>query len=668
MFGFDPNPLQRAVVARSESIGGPFLAIVEAAMGGGKTEAALWATDVALCQGVASGFYLALPTQATSNAMHTRLLGGYFGKRGHEMFKLDLQLAHGNALLHEQRTAPIYDEHEGDRPSRDNKAAAQSWFSGRKRPLLATFGVGTIDQSLLGALQTPHWFVRLFGMAGKVVIFDEIHSYDVYMSALLERLLQWLRALGCSVILLSATLPRAKRHALLQAWGTEPPHQEASYPRLTWASGEGDTGHKTPATSHAVNDFEKPEERAAPKTIALEVVAPDAQVLADKLKRALIGGGCAAIICNTVRAAQEMFAALRHELKGFIKDEDFHLLHARMPLAWRQKREDEIVAKFGKKKANRPKHGERALVVSTQILEQSLDIDFDWMASEMAPLDLLLQRMGRLHRHDKDEHGRTFKRPQVLEEARLLILCAHADREVPPKYFGPYENTVYERYVLLRSWLALRGKEKILLPCQIEKLVEQVYGEEPSEMQDPNGEWRQSLDKTWASFEQGRAAAQSKAAGVVVCEPGRPKYLVEKFSLQLEEDDDPRVHQTLRAATRDGQPSVSVACLLRTSRGVFLPDQNGDPDHAHPVDLSAKPSLDQARALLHASLPVSQPALFKELSQNAAPPGWRDSPHLRFHRAVEFPESDGGRALVAGHTLRLDGELGLVIEKEEEGD
>ena len=113
---------------------------------------------------------------------------------------------------------------------------AEEWFAkDKKQALLAPYGVGTIDQALLAVLQTKHVFVRLFGFAGKCVILDEVHAYDAYMTTLMERLLRWLATLRCPVVLLSATLPKEKRLALIRAYtGKELPEPEhKNYPRIT---------------------------------------------------------------------------------------------------------------------------------------------------------------------------------------------------------------------------------------------------------------------------------------------------------------------------------------------------------------------------------------------------------------------------------------------------
>lgn len=240
IFPFPPNALQSAVAEVLAPLRSPYLLIVEAPMGLGKTEAALFAADHNLTHAISGGFFIGLPTQATTNAMHRRIRNDYLASRGH-LGNLDLQLIHGHAGMIQDEEA-FADGPADDEEGVEMRLVARQWFQGRKRPLLAPFGVGTVDQALLAVLQTRHWFVRLFGLAGKTVIFDEIHAYDTYMSTILETLLGWLAALDCSVILLSATLPPGRRRALIQAYGgVDKALPTIPYPRLTLAVREPDT-------------------------------------------------------------------------------------------------------------------------------------------------------------------------------------------------------------------------------------------------------------------------------------------------------------------------------------------------------------------------------------------------------------------------------------------
>jgi CRISPR-associated endonuclease/helicase Cas3 len=658
-WGFPPNALQEAIIKQTRDVTTPFFLLIEAPMGAGKTEAALWASDAAQSAGVNGGFYIALPTQATSNAMYKRVKK-FLSKRYRDERAVHLQLVHSHAALSDEVNVVfkglIYD---AECTPEEASVVAASWFCGAKRTLLAPFGVGTIDQSLLAALQARHWFVRMFGLSGKVVVFDEVHAYDTYMSHLLATLLGWLREIGCSVIMLSATLPTSRRSELTRAWGGELPSEEALYPRLTWLQCDQRT-----ATSHAIEARDLETETDAvrrlmkEKTVAVRHLRPE--VLGQVLREKLQGGGCAAIICNTVVEAQQMFERLRAEVGDIVPEDGWTLFHARMPFGWRQRIEKSVIKRFGKKKAERPRC---SVVVATQVIEQSLDLDFDWMASFMSPGDLLLQRMGRLHRHPQDENDQPTKRPDLLDAPELALLCDAIGDEVPS--FGLSE-LVYEREVLLRSWLVWRNRIEVHLPDDIEPLVEAVYTDK---QRIPDAAWQNEYGKALQAAEQKRCKAKETAKNVVVSarndngRPQDPATFVDFPTVPLRDDDDPEVNKQLCAATRDGDPSVTVVCLCRHNNRIYLFNDKGEMDTTEPpLDLNAEPTPDLTRKLVDLSLSLSNRALFAALSQDKTPAGWKKSPMLRHYRALIF---DGNLTKVSGRRLRLDRELGLVIEKEE---
>lgn len=646
---FVPNSLQQVIVRQTENLTEPFLCIAEAPMGVGKTEAALWATDAALAAQINAGFYVALPTQATSNAMHRRIKD-FLGQRLADAKNLHLQLVHGNAALSEdvevlwKGLADLFGPNSAE--TEKARVVALSWFCGAKRPLLAPFGVGTIDQSLMAALQTHHWFVRLFGLAGKVVIFDEVHAYDTYMSHLLVTLLGWLKELGCSVILLSATLPSGKRHELLEAWGAPKPTEEVPYPRVTWCG----TGQ---AESLAVSPQE-----LRPQTIAVSHLHPDH--LAAALRQKLGQGGSAAIICNTVAEAQTLFKSLKQELGDFAEPDNWILFHAQMPFGWRQRIETKILKKFGKHKASRP---QRAIVVSTQVLEQSLDIDFDWMASFSAPSDLWLQRLGRLHRHALDEHKTPITRPAGLETPEFVLLSdIGGEADAPPPSFGPTQ-WIYDREILLRSWLLWRGKVALQLPDEIETLIEDTYTNAPVI---PDQDWQIALDSARSEREEDQRKSKVTAGNVVISTKTsggttrRPSRFVETTTHDLRDDDDPAVHVSMRASTREGQPSITVICLYEVDGRFYLPGEEGGANRDEELDLENEPDRDTIRKLMDFAIPISRPELRVPLSSKPVPKGWAKVPLLRHARVLAF----GANGVVVGRKrLLLDDELGLVIEK-----
>ena len=213
MFPFTPNDIQSQVIESARELSSPSLLILEAPTGIGKTEAALYLADTWLQKGKGRGLYIAMPTQATSNQIFERTLE--FLKNRYPEEKLNIHLAHGQAQWNEKmQTLKLSSLGE----SSESRLRAESWFLPSKRTLLAPFGVGTVDQSLMAVLQTRHFYLRIFGLADKVVIFDEVHAYDTYMTTLFERLLGWLHSMGTTVILLSATLPEQTRQRLVSAY------------------------------------------------------------------------------------------------------------------------------------------------------------------------------------------------------------------------------------------------------------------------------------------------------------------------------------------------------------------------------------------------------------------------------------------------------------------
>lgn len=281
-----------------------------------------------------AGTHVALPTMATSNGMFERVekfLGSVSGSA-------DLQLMHGKAALSglfvelKKRAAhPERQEEVSDDDRRPSGVAAEGWFAGNKKHgLLAPFGVGTIDRALLAVLQTKHGFVRLFGLAGKCVILDEVHAYDADMSTLLERLLRWLAALGCPVVLLSATPPAERRATLLEAYSGKPvtPKRLATtedgwgdYPRLVTVGVDAGVAD--------VRNFDADPKRD--EKIHLEWVEDAA--LAGNIKERSAAGGCAAVIRNTVGLGQTTFETLRGHPAG--SGITVELFHARFPFGQR---------------------------------------------------------------------------------------------------------------------------------------------------------------------------------------------------------------------------------------------------------------------------------------------------------------------------------------------
>jgi CRISPR-associated endonuclease/helicase Cas3 len=356
------NPIQQKTIESTAGCKLPALVILEAPTGIGKTEAALFLADTWLQTQKGKGIYIAMPTQATSNQMFERTTD--FLVNRYPLQSINTHLVHGAALLKDDEETPQPQGIAEDDKTAVGNVKAEIWFLPRKRTLLAPFGVGTVDQALMSVLQTNHFFVRMFGLGQKVVIFDEVHAYDTYMSTLFQRLLRWLRSIGTSVILLSATLSEKTRQELVGAWlGDEdivmPP---AAYPRLTVVGSD----------KPEIIELPSPELR----TLQLAWVDPTPEQIAEHLAEKLRDGGCAAVICNRVKRAQEIYEALK--TKGIIEGDNLILFHARFPFEWRKNIEDRILEIFGKDKDHldrpNPNRPQKAIVVATQVIDKITQI------------------------------------------------------------------------------------------------------------------------------------------------------------------------------------------------------------------------------------------------------------------------------------------------------
>jgi CRISPR-associated endonuclease/helicase Cas3 len=310
---------------------------------------------------------------------------------------------------------------------------------------------------------------------------------------------------------------------------------------------------------------------------------------------------------------------------------------------WRREREEEVLRKFGKgeKQADgtyaNPHRPLRAVLVATQVIEQSLDLDFDLMVSEIAPVDLLLQRCGRLHRHPRP-------RPPGLKTPQFIVLCDAEAAGLPPESFGKNIEFVYERYVLLRTWLALRQRAKIAIPDGIEHLVEAVYESKKS----PSNNWSEALSKAKNEMENGHAESEKAASQLLVSEPKLPSDLLEEFNSQLTDDEDPQDHKTIRAATREGDPSITVVML--------------------PADrvLTVDPEVSEVRELLDRSAKLSHRGVFHALLQGKSPHAWARNAHLRHARLLRLSPQNQGR--VADYMMTVDEDLGVLIAKDGNND
>lgn len=341
-------------------------------------------------------------------------------------------------------------------PDGDVDNRALSWFASAKRALLVPIGVGTVDQALLGVLAVKHFFVRQFALAGKVVVLDEVHSYDMYTGTLITLLGRRLRELGATVVVLSATLTDERKRELLQLDpGTE---LLGAYPLLSSADQNGKVS-------------QKPCEPPPSRTVQIRHF--DSSPFDEAIREAS-RGACVLWIRNTVGLAQNTFKRLQEAAPGGIA---LGLLHSRFPFFRREELEKQWIEALGRSEAARPKE---CVLVGTQVVEQSVDIDADLLITDLAPTDMLLQRLGRLWRH------RRQNRPYAAPEAWIEMPSLEA--------LGPH-GKVYAPYVLARSWDQWRKRNAITLPEEIREILGLTYA--PADDNEPEkwAVWRQDLEK-----------------------------------------------------------------------------------------------------------------------------------------------------------------------------
>lgn len=454
-FGFHARPVQAAITNALGATSDPGMAIVEAPMGLGKTEIALIAVEQLARMTGRDGVYMGLPTQATTNAMFARVNDWLERVADEQSARLSIKLMHGKAQFNQMYKRLPNASNVNSTDEHDGAVTVNSWFGGKKS-ILTKFTVGTIDNLLLMGLKQKHLFLRHLGFSGKVVVIDEVHAYDAYMNKYLLRAIEWLGAYHVPVVILSATLPKTKRNQLLKAYlkgkygrryhqilKVAPTGWEdtQAYPLLSILDG--------PDIKQLTN-FEGQSDQTA-LTLEVQRNNQDDQELIMTLLKQLSQGGIAGIIVNTVKRAQDLAALISAEVPLMV-------LHSAFLAPDRAQQEMKLQAAIGK-------HGERPaklVVIGTQVLEQSLDIDFDILYTDIAPMDLILQRAGRLHRHQMIQRPHNFQQPQL----KIMGIKGFGD-------YGAGNEAVYGKYLLMKTDYFL--KNQIKLPDDISTLVQQVY-------------------------------------------------------------------------------------------------------------------------------------------------------------------------------------------------
>ncbi|MFI5649273.1 CRISPR-associated helicase Cas3' [Kitasatospora sp. NPDC051705] len=615
----DPYPLQADVAKRlKDLVDGPGLVLVTAPTGDGKTETALFAARILGAAAGAGGLAVLLPTMATTDAMWRRVKK--FTARAAEV-GTPVTLLNSMAWLNEE-----YDL-ERDEVVADGCVSTEAahWLRGPHRGLAAGVAVGTWDQAALAALPVRFNVLRWLGLSGKTLVIDEAHSYDAYGHRLTQRLLEWCGHLGVPVVLLSATLTGRTATELVGAYRAGAGHTSAEpivSPYPGWVHVSAKTGTVTPhgplpttrerevaVDHHTVRHTHDP---AAAEGRAARVLS--------ELRPAATGTGCALVVCNVVADAQ---ATRRMLAKEWGEDgPQIVLLHARLPMWQRIERTDLIESMVGSK-GRRP--ARPLVVVATQVVEQSLDWDFDLVVSDLAPMSLLLQRAGRCHRHD-------HPRPAWAPLPRLVVLSAPGGRP------APHWGDVYDSSLLRRTCDTLRALDgPVAIPGAVPALIADVY----------DAAWDPALADTDDTARLAKEQAQAAAADIVMIPP--PARVKDLHPLTSTLDPD-------LAVTRLGGESKRILPVWPTDDGWTFVTADG------PTKLPDRPTKQDIRTVILSTVQVRSTWLTGAGPETFPPATWRDIPALRDIALIPHDRKTGRWRAPDGRTIRLDPLDGIIRE------
>ncbi|WP_142502772.1 CRISPR-associated helicase Cas3' [Klebsiella sp. 2680] len=471
-----PTPLQQKALELDINQQGPQLFILEDATGAGKTEAALILANRLMAAGRAQGLYFGLPTMATANAMFERLAESWLALyQPHS--RPSLVLAHSARGLMARFNQSIWSgdlsgSEEPDDLQPDSQGCA-AWFTdSNKKALLAEVGVGTLDQAMMAVMPFKHNNLRMLGLNKKILVADEIHAYDAYMSRILEGLIEKQASDGNTTILLSATLSQQQRDRLVAAFAKGTKRQieapllgYSDYPWLTQVSG-----------SQVISQYVETRKEVQ-RSVKVAWIHSEQECI-ERIEKTVSQGKCIAWIRNSVDDAIRIYRQLLG--RGGIPAENLLLFHSRFAFYDRQRIENQALAQFGKKGGTQ-RSGK--VLIATQVIEQSLDIDLDEMISDLAPVDLLIQRAGRLQRHIRDCHGLLKLSGQDERDAPELLIQAPEWNDSPHEdwFSSTMRNSAYVYPDHGRLWLTqrvLREQGEIRMPQSARLLIESVYGEE----------------------------------------------------------------------------------------------------------------------------------------------------------------------------------------------
>ncbi|MFE6715091.1 CRISPR-associated endonuclease Cas3'' [Streptomyces sp. NPDC057695] len=662
-FGHSARASQSLAIDVVQAMGAPGLVFLEAPMGEGKTKTALAAAEVLAERFGLSGVFVGMPTQATADPMFTQVRA--WAAAADPGSEDDAVLLHGKRAFNPEwkairgrdwvtADARFRSVHEdADDACCANRMGPADWFLGPKRGLLSHLTVGTVDQLLYAATRTRHVMLRTAGLAGKVVILDEVHACDVYMSQFLKEALHWLGQARVPVLLLSATLPPAQRAELAEAymsgavggpWGLEL-QAPGGYPNVTavWPGMPAAVVVDAPTWRDdlpvQVKVLPEPVRRgpgAGPQGDGARELSQEEPVV-DLLARELRDGGVALVIRNTVNRAQRAYRALASAFPS-----DRVILHGRLTTSARADRTERLLDQLGPSATARP---ERLILVATQVAEQSFDIDADLLITDIAPVDLLLQRVGRLHRHS------ATLRPGHLRRPTVYVTALEPRAGQPPRFDGGAE-AVYGRHLLLRTAaMVLRAEEGSgwAVPSHVPDLVADVYGEGDLVPE----AWRATAERAREDWETSEIRRREAAAPFLLSRPG--EHAVPHLDGLHYAATEAASEEQLAATVRDGDMSIEVVVVVRDEQGFRTLA-------GRPLGPAGDAGSDDLEMLAGDMMRLPQVLTSAALEHLHPLPAWSDHAWLRHTRALVL---DGAlTARLGAFALHYSHETGLTHRKD----
>ncbi len=698
---YTANQVQRLALDAARSMAEPGLLLIEAVMGSGKTEASLLAAEVLARKFDRSGVFYGLPTRATADAIFHRLLRWWesIPDADHDRSSRGVALRHSTAPLNDEyRALPrrhggrgrhaddagplaagrlvdigVDVEHGAARGSRRQgqysaEVIAHHWTSGRKQASFADTVVATIDHQLLAALTSRHVMLRHLGLARQIVILDEVHSADTWMEVYLERALEWLARYGVPAIVLSATLPPDRRRGLVEAYergkraaqvvvratpmtndptaliptrpAQPPPMPEVPdsdrYPLVTTISG---------GEVHQISA-----DPPVGREVRFDWLADDDDALVTALDPVVSAGGCALVVCNTVSRAVKRYRYLRQSW-----GESVTLAHSRFIAHDRIGKDTWLRETFGPGE-NTDRAGR--IVVATQVAEQSLDIDFDLLVTDLAPIDLVLQRIGRLHRHPRDA------RPAPGRVARCLVTgMARLPGEETPPQLDPGGASIYSVHLLLRSAALLldyvRNARPLRLPDDVPTLVRACYGAQPL---GPSS-WHPAMVQAKDEFDKTADTTAHDAKTYRLRGPGDSRLVVGLLQANAGEAE---TSDGVTKQVRQADGGFEVIVVRQAEDGLSLLPSFGD---ERLVPTNTRPDAETARLLARSIVRVPGwvtqcPSDTKQVLDELADryyPAWQRDPVIAGQLILTLDAE--GTGSMGPFTVHYDSETGLEVTR-----